>query len=169
MDVVVAFFPTSCRRAGWWFLELGGRPGPGREGLGGLAGRVVFGRRLRNPRWMRAGVGRCGSVAGFSHGRRRSWVRWCASRSWVWAAMMIQVQRSPWSGVRIRGRVQPRVCLRNSESVLQIEAAQEGSPQTVQLRVGELGAGVAQPDRFGAAITRQPLDLEPDDAALDEG
>jgi hypothetical protein len=113
VGVVLAFLPTSCRWAGWRFLVPGGRPGPGREGFGALAGWVVFGRRLRNPRRMRAGVSRCGSVTGFSHGRRRSLVRWRASRSWVWAATMIQVQRLPWSGVRMRGRVQPRVCLRN--------------------------------------------------------
>src|SRR6185312_9973231 len=126
MDMAVAFLPTSWRWAGWRFLEPGGRPGPGREGLGALAGRVVFGRRLRNPRRMRAGVSRCGSVIGFSHGRRRSLVRWRASRSWVWAATMIQVQRSAWSGAR-SGPAQG--LFEELEGVFQVEAAQEGSPQ----------------------------------------
>jgi hypothetical protein len=62
---MVVFLPTSWRRVGLWFLEPGGRPGPGREGFGALAGRVVFSRRFRNPRRMRAGVSRCGLVAGF--------------------------------------------------------------------------------------------------------
>lgn len=82
---------------------------------------------------------------------------------------MIQVQRSPWSGVRMRGRVQPRVCLRNSEGVLQVEAAQEGSPQPVHIKVGELGSGVPQPYRFGVAIAGEPVHLELDDAAFDDG
>ena len=64
-------------------------------------------------RRMRAGVSRPGLVAAFSQGRRRSSMRSRASRSWVWAAMMSQVHRSAASGVRRRGLVQPRVCLKN--------------------------------------------------------
>jgi len=55
------------------------------------------------------------------------------------------------------------------EGVFQVEAVQEGLPQAIHLGVGELGSGVPQPHRFGVTITGQPLDLELDDAALDEG
>lgn len=37
----------------------GGRPGPGREGLGALAGQVAFARRCRKSRRTRAGDKRC--------------------------------------------------------------------------------------------------------------
>lgn len=47
---------------------------------------------------------------------RRSWARGRASRSWVWGAMISQVQRSAASGSRSLGWVQPRVCL-NSRKV----------------------------------------------------
>ncbi|MFC0437717.1 DDE superfamily endonuclease [Kutzneria buriramensis] len=70
---------------------------------------VIAGRMFRNPRLTREGVRRPGA-AGFSHGRRRSSTRPRARRSWVWAAITIQVQRSAVSGVRILGRFQPRVC-----------------------------------------------------------
>jgi hypothetical protein len=93
-------------------LESGGRPGPGREGFGARAGDRVFVRMFRNPRRTRAGVSLCGAT-GFSHGRRRSRARCRARRSWVWAAMTSQVQRSDASGLRSFGAVQPRVCLNN--------------------------------------------------------
>jgi hypothetical protein len=67
---VVAFLPRSWCVAGRWFLEPGGRSGPGRESFGALAGRAVMGRRLRNPRRTRAGVSRPGRAAGFSQERR---------------------------------------------------------------------------------------------------
>lgn len=110
---VVVFLPMLWRGARWLLGDPGGRPGPGREGFGALAGRVAFGRRWRNPRRTRAGVRRLGLRAGFSQGRRRSSARWRARWSGVCAAMINQVQRSAAWGVRIRGRVQPSVCLRN--------------------------------------------------------
>ena len=92
------------------FFDPGGRPGPGREGFGALAGVELLARRFRNPRRTRAGVSRPGG-AGFSQGRRRSSARGRARRSWVCAAMISQVQRSAAWGVRIFRAVQPRVCL----------------------------------------------------------
>ena len=102
--------PTLWRGARRWFVEPGGRPGPGRVGFGAPAGEGVFVRRFRKPRRMRAGVSRSGG-AGFSQGRRRSAVSGRARRSWVWAVMISQVQRSAASGSRSFGTVQPRVCL----------------------------------------------------------
>ncbi|KUL43415.1 hypothetical protein ADL28_42895 [Streptomyces violaceusniger] len=61
------------------------------------------------PRRTWSGVSRSEAV-GFSQGRRRSAARGRASRSWVWATIRIQVQRSAASGVRSFGVVQPRVC-----------------------------------------------------------
>ena len=66
-------------------------------------GRWLFARMLRNPRRTRAGVSRPGA-AGFSQGRRRSSASGRASRSWVWAAMISQVQRSAASGCGSSGR-----------------------------------------------------------------
>ncbi len=62
-----------------------------------------------NPRRIRAGVSRAGSV-GCSQGRRRLAAASRVSLSWVWAAMTIHVHRSADSGVRSLGRVQPSVC-----------------------------------------------------------
>ena len=59
--------------------------------------------------------------------------------------------------------------LEEPEGVFQVEVAQEGSPQAVQISVGEFGPGVPQPYRFGSAITGEPVHVEPDDAALDDG
>lgn len=101
---------TSWRGVGRVFLRPGGRPGPGREDFGAPAGQTAFGRRCRKSRRTRAGVSP--SVgAGFSQGRRRSAASGRASRNWVKAARISQVQRSAASGVRILGQVQPRVCL----------------------------------------------------------
>jgi len=72
----------------------------------------IFTRRFRNPRRTRAGV-RCSGFSGFSQGRRRSEASGRARRSWVWAAIVIQVQRSAVAGSRSRGAVQPRVCFRS--------------------------------------------------------
>lgn len=107
--------PTSKRGAFCRLVEPSGRPGPGLPGFGALAGRRDFARMFLNPRRTRAGVSRPGE-AGFSHGRRRSSASGRARRSWVWAVITSHVQRSPASGVRIFGRVQPRVCL-NSRKV----------------------------------------------------
>ncbi|MFD1523408.1 alpha/beta fold hydrolase [Pseudonocardia yunnanensis] len=111
-EVSLGSFPdvvVGCRGAvagaGW-----ASRAGPGRVGLGALAGRVVVTRRFRNPRRTLAGVNRSGG-AGFSHGRRGSSASGRARRSWVSAAITSQVQRSAACGVRIFGAVQPRVCL----------------------------------------------------------
>src|SRR4051812_23723070 len=68
---------------GWWFGVPGGRPGRGCGVFGGLAGWGSFRWRRRNPRRTRVGV-RSVSGVGCSQGRRRSWVRPRARRSWVW-------------------------------------------------------------------------------------
>lgn len=59
-------------------------------------------RRCRKSQRTRAGVSLSGGV-GFSHGLRRSAASGRASRSWVKAARISQVQRSAASGLRIFG------------------------------------------------------------------
>jgi hypothetical protein len=77
--------------------------GPGRLGSALGTGGRWSGGGSEKPRRTRAGVRRAGR-AGFSQGRRRSSASGRARRSWVWAAMTRQVQRSAASGVRIFGR-----------------------------------------------------------------
>lgn len=133
-----------------------------------LAGRVVFDRRLRNPRRMRAG----GEPV-----RLGDWfLPW---------SMQIVGELACESKLGVGGHDDPGpavalvgLCgcaagcnpglLEESEGVFQVEAVEEGSPQTVHLRVVDLGAGIPQPHRFGAAITRQSVHVQPDDAALDD-
>ena len=100
-------------------------------------------------------------MTGFSHGLGRWWVRWWASRSGVWAVMMIQVQRSGIDGCADTRSGPAQSVFEEPEGVFGVEAAQEGSPQAVQVRVGELGPGVGQPDRCGAAITGERVHVEP--------
>jgi len=106
-------FPGLCSGARREFRDPVGRPGPGRENFGGFVGSPAAVRTRRNPRRARAGDNRVGVSAVRSQGRRMSSTRRRASRSWVCAASMSQVQRSAASGVRSWGVVQPIVCLRN--------------------------------------------------------
>ncbi len=82
--------------------------------------------------------------------------------------MISQVQRSPCSGVRTRGRVQPRVCLRNRKVCSMSKRRKEHSPEPVG--VGGLGvrAGGPQPHRFGIPVAGQPVHGQPDQSALDD-
>jgi hypothetical protein len=159
-------FPTSWLGAGWRLREPGGRPGPGRVGLGALAGRTVRARMFRKLRRTRAGVSRPGR-AGRSQGRRRSAASGRARRSWVCAAITSQVQRSAASAVRIFGAVQPRVCL-SSRKVCQVEAAQERLPPAVHVGRGGAGGGGPQPHRLRVAVPGQVLDLQPNQGAFDD-
>ncbi|OKI03183.1 hypothetical protein AMK13_27190 [Streptomyces sp. CB02056] len=66
---------------------------------------------FRNPRRTRVGVSATPGRLVFSQGRRWSAASGAARRSWVWATITSQVQRSAASGERSLGRAQPRVCL----------------------------------------------------------
>ena len=159
--------PTSWLVAGCRLREPGGRPGPGRQGFGARAGSRVVGRRFRNPRRTRAGVSRSGA-AGRSQGRRRSAARGRARRSWVWAAMISQVQRSAAAGSRIFGVVQPRVCLNSrkvcSRSKRRRNACHQRSTSAAVAPVTEDHSQTG----FGVAVAGQVLDLQPDQGAFDD-
>ena len=81
--------------------------------------------------------------------------------------MTSQVHRSAAAGVRRRGLVQPRVCLRN-RSVLKIETPQEHLPQPIHGPGVDPGAGEPQPQRFRFAVTGEPVDLQPDHGAFED-
>src|SRR5262249_46077193 len=54
------------------------------------------------------------------------------------------------------------------ERVFKIKSSQERLPGAVHLGGGGLGAGGPQPQRFWAAVTRQVVDGQPDEGALDD-
>lgn len=72
VSLVARTLPTSWRVAGRRFFEPGGRPGPGRDGLGALAGEPVYVHRFLNPLRARAGVSLLGG-AGFSRAAGNRW------------------------------------------------------------------------------------------------
>jgi hypothetical protein len=82
--------------------------------------------------------------------------------------MISQVQRSAAWGVRIFGRVQPRVCFEQAEGVFQVEAAQERLPAAVDIGCGGADRGAPQPHGFRVAVAGQVLDLQPDEGAIDD-
>jgi len=110
-DLQAAFLMTGCLAAGVLVRPLG-RPGPAREGFGGLAGVPASAIRRSKSRRTRPGVSRPG-LWRRSQGRRWSSARARARRNWVIAAMMIQVQRATCPGWRSAALSQPRACLAN--------------------------------------------------------
>jgi len=74
--------PTSHRVAGRWFFDPAGRPGPGLEGFGALAGTGSASRMRRNPLRTRDGVRRPGGQ-GRCQGSRASAAR--SRARWSWA------------------------------------------------------------------------------------
>ena len=144
----VAFggFPTSWR---WRGVGCGSRVGvrgrvggfrcAGREG--GLRAEVA--KPAADP-----GRGEPARWRGVSQGRRRSAASGRASRSWVYAAMISQVQRSAGGRVAdLRGGPAEGL-LEQPEGVFEIEAAQERLPAAVDIGGGGAGARPPQPHRF---------------------
>ena len=122
---------------------------------------------FRNPRRTRAGVSRPGG-AGRSHGRRRSSARGRARRSWAWAVMISQVQRSAAGWVAEFRGGPPQDLFKQPEGVLKIKPAQERLPQPVHLRGRGAGRRAPQPQRLGGAVTGQVIHLQADQGALDD-
>jgi hypothetical protein len=56
-----------------------------------------------------------------------------------------------------------------SEGVFDVEAAQERSPEPIDVGCGGVRAGVPQPQRFRVTVTGQAVDGESDDRAVDDG
>lgn len=77
-----AALPTGCRGALCVFGRPGGRPGPGREAIGGHAGNASVRWMRRNPVRTRAGVS-LSTGSGGCHGSRQSVASLRASLSWV--------------------------------------------------------------------------------------
>ncbi len=62
----------------------------------------------------------------------------------------------------------PELLLEEPERVLQIEPPKKRSPQPVDIGRRTAGRRGPQPDRFGVALTRQPLDSQSDHRPLDD-
>ena len=108
------------------------------------------------------------AAAGLSQGRRRSAASGRARRSWVWAAMISQVQRSAACGVRIFGRVQPRVCLNSRKVCSRSKRRRNACHQRSTSARGGAGGRGPQPHRFRVTVAGQVLDLQPDQGAFDD-
>ena len=122
---------------------------------------------LGNPRRTRAGVIRPGGAAR-SQGRRTSSVRYRARRSWVCAA--ITHPGPPVSGL---GGADLRGCpaeglFEQPEGVLDIEPAQERSPEPIDICWCQTGFRAPQPHRRRMTVTGQVIHRQPDHCSLDD-
>jgi hypothetical protein len=81
--------------------------------------------------------------------------------------MVSQVQGPALCGSRTLGTVQPRVCVKQPEGVLHAEALQKRLPAQLDLSAGHAGARGPQPDRLGVAVSRQVINLDSNQRAVD--